>query len=192
MKKDTRSMLISAAAELLDQGGPASVTLREVGKRAGVSHNAPYKHFESKDNLLAAVAARELERMSETMDMSGGGKVTIAAVRRVLRAYIDWARTYPARFHLTFGPLPGADAALKTTAGESRKLLVELVGAAQKAELLPGANADRMASLLQALAHGAADLALNGHLSATGKGQAEPEDLIDDLLRYLRASAGKP
>ncbi|MEQ8267275.1 MAG: TetR/AcrR family transcriptional regulator [Parvibaculum sp.] len=189
MKKDTRSMLISAAAELLDQGGPASVTLREVGKRAGVSHNAPYKHFESKDNLLAAIAARELEGLSKMMDVPGGGKVTIAAVRKVLYAYVDWARTYPARFHLTFGPLPGADAELKTTAGESRKLLVELVGAAQKAELLPGTNADRMASLLQALAHGAADLALNGHLSATGKGQAEPEDLIDDLLRYLRLSA---
>lgn len=190
MKKDTRSMLITAAAELLDRGGPASVTLREVGRRAGVSHNAPYKHFESKDNLLAAIAARELEDMSKLMDVSGGGRVTIGAVRKVLHGYIRWARTYPARFHLTFGPLPGADAELKNTAGESRKLLVDLVGAAQKAELLPGTNADRMASLLQALAHGAADLALNGHLSATGKGQAEPEDLVDDLLRYLRPSAG--
>lgn len=182
-------MLISAAAELLDQGGPASVTLREVGKRAGVSHNAPYKHFENKDSLLAAIAGGELERLAKTMKMSAGGKVTVGAVRKVLHDYIDWARSYPARFHLTFGPLPGADDELKKIAGEGRKLLVELVVAAQNEELLPGSNADRMASLLQALAHGAADLALNGHLSAKGKGQAEPEDLIDDLLRYLRLSA---
>ena len=45
---------------LLDEGGVDHVTLREVGRRAGVSHNAPYKHFESKEALLAAIAAREL------------------------------------------------------------------------------------------------------------------------------------
>lgn len=189
MKNDTRSILVAAAAELLDQGGPASVTLREVGKRAGVSHNAPYKHFENKDSLLAAIAAQELERMAKSMDMSGHRRVTVGAVRKVLHGYIEWARAFPARFHLTFGPLPGADAELRNLAGESRRLLVALIAEAQKANLLPGHNAERMASLLQALAHGAADLALNGHLSATGKGQAEPEDLVDDLLRYLRASA---
>lgn len=40
-----------------------------------------------------------------------------------------------------------------------------------------------------ALAHGAVDQALAGHLAATGKGNANPEDLFDDLLRYLRQSA---
>jgi AcrR family transcriptional regulator len=56
----TRDRLVDAATELLDEGGPAAVTLREVGRRAGVSHNAPYKHFADKESLLAAIAAREL------------------------------------------------------------------------------------------------------------------------------------
>ena len=58
VKKDTRTLLIDAAADLLDKGGPAEVTLREVGRLAGVSHNAPYKHFDSKEELLSAVVGR--------------------------------------------------------------------------------------------------------------------------------------
>src|SRR3954454_12005811 len=58
----TRDALVDAAAELLTAWGTAAVTLREVGRRAGVSHNAPYKHFADKEELLAAVGARDLAR----------------------------------------------------------------------------------------------------------------------------------
>ena len=54
-----RNAILDAAAELLDSVGPDGVTLRAVGERAGVSHNAPYKHFRDKEALLAAVAVRE-------------------------------------------------------------------------------------------------------------------------------------
>ncbi|NUQ86967.1 MAG: helix-turn-helix transcriptional regulator, partial [Glycomyces artemisiae] len=57
----TREALIDVAARLLDEGGTDAVTLRQVGHGAGVSHNAPYKHFAGKEALLAAVAARELQ-----------------------------------------------------------------------------------------------------------------------------------
>jgi hypothetical protein len=43
--------------------------------------------------------------------------------------------------------------------------------------------------LVLALAHGAVDQALAGHLSASEKGGADPEDLCDDLLNYLIQSA---
>ncbi|WP_291410022.1 TetR/AcrR family transcriptional regulator [Actinophytocola sp.] len=54
----TRESLVDAATALLDEGGVAAVTLREVGRQVGVSHNAPYKHFASKELLLAAVRRR--------------------------------------------------------------------------------------------------------------------------------------
>src|SRR5215475_3509157 len=102
MASDTRSALVTAAAELLDQGGPAAVTLREVGKRAGVSHNAPYKHFANKEDLLAAIASRELSRQSEQMNAIDLRKKPLETLRRLMHAYIEWARTYPERFKLTF------------------------------------------------------------------------------------------
>ncbi|MGF6880752.1 hypothetical protein ABIA39_000633 [Nocardia sp. GAS34] len=54
-------------------------------------------------------------------------------------------------------------------------------------QAVPG-NPERLAALLRAQAHGAADLAAAGHLAADGKGRADPADLVDDLLGYLPAA----
>src|SRR3989337_419737 len=101
MPPGTRDALLDAAEELLDAGGVEAVTLREVGRRAGVSHNAPYKHFASKESLLAAIAARELLRMRDTLL---GGLAPDAppevALRAVFGGYARWALTYPRRFRL--------------------------------------------------------------------------------------------
>ena len=190
MTRDTRALLIAAAAALLDRGGPVEVKLREVGRLAGVSHNAPYKHFADKEELLAAIAAEELRSQSRLMQALAGSASPLAALRMLAHAYVGWARTTPARFKLTFGAWTRKSAELQQAAEQSRAVLVSIVAAAQALGELPPGDADRLAALLLALAHGAIDQALAGHLSATGKGGADPEDLFDDLLGYLQGAAG--
>jgi hypothetical protein len=68
-------------------------------------------------------------------------------------------------------------------------MLVEATAAGQRSGRLPSADPERLSALLQALANGAVELALAGHLSPAGKGRASPDDLIDDLFGYLQASA---
>ena len=68
MAANTRDALVDAAASLMDAGGVAAVTLREVGRQAGVSRGAPYKHFADKEALLAAVAARDLAALGLQLD----------------------------------------------------------------------------------------------------------------------------
>jgi AcrR family transcriptional regulator len=187
--ESTRERLIAAAAQLLDRGGPAAVTLRDVGRAAGVSHNAPYRHFADKDALLAAVAARELGRQGANLDQVGD---TLADVQGMLQGYVRWALRYPERFRLTFGRWERDDADLGTAAGAARSALTRAVAAAQVRGELPRGDPERLSSLLLALAHGAADLALAGHLSATGKGAADADDLVADLFAYLAASARRP
>src|SRR4051812_47242054 len=53
---DLRTALLASAAELLDEGGAEAVSLRECGRRAGVSHAAPYRHFPTKEALLIALS----------------------------------------------------------------------------------------------------------------------------------------
>src|SRR5581483_2004496 len=182
--------LVAAAAELLDGGGPAAVTLRDVGRRAGVSHNAPYKHFASKQDLLAAVASRELDRQSRAMAAAKDRGRPVEAIRRLMHGYIRWARAYPQRFRLTFGPWSRGSEELAETAARSRAGLIAIARSAQQAGQLPGGNPERIAYLILSLAHGAADLAIAGHLSAGGKGAADPEMLVDDLLAMMRRGAG--
>ncbi len=57
--------LVEAALALLDETLDWAFSLREVARRAGVSHNAPYKHFAEKRDLLAAVAARGFDALAE-------------------------------------------------------------------------------------------------------------------------------
>jgi AcrR family transcriptional regulator len=183
--------LVDVATRLLDEGGVEAVTLREVGHLAGVSHNAPYKHFTNKEALLAAIAARELAAHAEAV-------AARPALRTLMHDYIAWALQYPARFKLVFGKWTTESAELGVAAHKAQTMLVDIVAETQAAGDLPEGDPVRLASLIRALAHGAADLAAAGHLAADGKGHAGPEDLVDDLLGYLssrdirRSASGLP
>lgn len=186
-RPDTRSALIAAAARLLDEGGPAAVTLREVGRLAGVSHNAPYRHFGDKEELLAAVAEGELAAQAAAPGEAAGP--AIEALRSGMHGYVRWAMAYPERFKLTFGPWRADNPGLGEAATAARQGLIATVARAQAEGALPPGEPERLAYLFLALAHGGADLALGGHLSAEGKGKATPEDLVDDLIGWLRRDA---
>ena len=187
MIETRRDSLISAAAELLDRGGPAAVTLRAVGRAAGVSHNAPYKHFADKDDLLAAIAGRELRRQSGLR--ASGEDDAAPTPQRLMVEYVRWARRRPERFKLTFGRWTRDNPELGEAAALARTILTEAITQAQARGDLPAGDPERVAVLVLALAHGAADLALAGHPFAGGKDRADPESLVADLFRHLKPSA---
>jgi AcrR family transcriptional regulator len=173
---DTRGCLVDAATGLLDSGG--------------VSHNAPYKHFPSKEALLAAIAARELDArvafLRATVARAGSPRDVL---RAALRGYIAAARQHPARFKLVYGAWTTGTPELTEAATAAHATLIDIVTAAQDAGDVPAGDPERMAALVRALAHGAADLAAAGHLRPDGKGHAGPADLVDDLLEYLGRAA---
>jgi AcrR family transcriptional regulator len=186
----TREALVEAAAQLLDEGGVEAVTLRDVGRLVGVSHNAPYKHFPGKQALLAAVAARELRGLHAALRESiQHARSPRIALRTVLHDYLRWALRYPARFKLVFGPWTIDSEELAEGATLAQATFVDLVARAQEVRTLPPGDSVRLASLLRALTHGAADLAFADHLTGTGKGSAAPDELVDDLLGYLHDAA---
>lgn len=181
---------MASATRLLDSGGPDTVTLREVGRMTGVSHMAPYKHFADKEALLAAVAARELDRLRTMIaTASATAPAPSAALHDVLHSYVRWALEHPARFKLVFGDWSHDHEDLGRAAGATRAALVAVVSDAQRVGFLPGGPPERHAALVQALAHGAIDLSLSGHLARDGKGRAAPEEVVDDLVDLLRAAA---
>jgi AcrR family transcriptional regulator len=164
-----------------------------VGRLAGVSHNAPYKHFADKQALLAAVAARDLARNSESIQQAVRRKRSArAALSEAMGRYIAWALEYPERFRLVFGRWTVESPELTVAASTAQAALIGLVEAAQADGVLPAGDPIRLASLVRSVAHGAADLAATGHLSETGKGNASPQQLVDDLLAYLQTASSAP
>ncbi|MXQ14865.1 TetR family transcriptional regulator [Microvirga makkahensis] len=98
---DLRHALIEATAELIERDGPASVSLREAARIAGVSHNAPYRHFPTREALLAAVAAHGFRQLRLAFEASA-----VTPENRMLalgQEYVRFALAHPGLFRLMFG-----------------------------------------------------------------------------------------
>lgn len=99
---DLRRALLAAARALLEAGGPEAVTLREAARTACVSHNAPYRHFASRDALLAALAAEGFVALAERL-RDARARAASEPLPALGRAYLGFAEEERARFRLMFG-----------------------------------------------------------------------------------------
>lgn len=100
-----RESLLEAADVVLARQGAAGITLRDVAKQAGVSHAAPYHHFASLDDMLAAVAERGFMRLAAAMSEAPATNDPREQLLQISEAYVNCARANPAQFRLMFGPL---------------------------------------------------------------------------------------
>lgn len=101
---DLRRALIVAALALLTEKQDWSFSLREVARRAGVSHNAPYNHFNSKQDLLVAVAAAGYDLLRARMQEAAAEvNIPTAALKAVGVAYVSFGVENPAHYRLMFG-----------------------------------------------------------------------------------------
>jgi AcrR family transcriptional regulator len=100
---DLANALVAAALDAVEQDGPDAVSLRDLAQSLGVSRAAPYRHFEDRDALLAAVAARGFEDLNvgyeAALAAEGDGREKLRAAGRV---YLDFARRRPGLFRLMF------------------------------------------------------------------------------------------
>ncbi|RDI23267.1 TetR family transcriptional regulator [Rhodococcus sp. AG1013] len=183
--RDTRHALISAASDLLAQGGPAKVTLRAVGAAANVSRTAPYRHFRDKDDLLSTVAAENLTFLSTEMQRAAADTTAASTpLFRACLAYVRVAWEYPNHYRLEFG----ADYAFKPSrtleeaATDFNRYFNEIVDEAQRSNTLIAGDARDVGPLLWVLLHG---LAMSNHLVADHTCDHESGYGVEDLPRIL-------
>src|SRR5882757_9356453 len=91
---DLRRVLVDAAFELVTEGGAEAVSVREAARRAGVSPGAPFRHFPSRDALLAAVAEEAQRRFRAEISAALADvpeQDPLARFRALGRAYLRWA-----------------------------------------------------------------------------------------------------
>ena len=98
-----RQTLLDAAVTLIGEVGPRAFTLREVARKAGVSHNAPYRHFVSKDELLAEVAAEGFDRLAASMRKSIARATSPSErLQKCGCGYVAFALRWPQHFLVMF------------------------------------------------------------------------------------------
>ncbi len=120
-----RAALIAAALEVIAEEGPADLSLRELARRAGVSHAAPAYHFGDKAGLLTVLAT---EGYGLLADATGSAWRQIGSFLEVGVAYVRFATTHPAHFVVMFRPdlYRGDDPALIAARDRARASGVEI------------------------------------------------------------------
>ena len=108
---DLHRELLCAARDLLEENNIASLSLRAVAKRVGVSHTAPYRHFKDKESLLAGIAAigfNELTaQMNEAVELHPGDPG--AQLQEAGRRYVQLVLKNPQCVQLMFGGILPCD-----------------------------------------------------------------------------------
>ncbi len=105
---DLRARILEASVELLDREGVAALSLREVARRAGVSHQAPYHYFEDRESILAAIVERGFDELTgelqRAIDGASGLRDRKAHWVRCGEAYVRFALSHPGAFRVMFRP----------------------------------------------------------------------------------------
>jgi AcrR family transcriptional regulator len=160
-----REALLQGALGVIAELGPAAFTLREVARRAGVSHNAPYRHFRDKDALLAAVAAQGFRELTRAMRDAGERKSEpLDKLKQSGLAYVAFAIRRPEHFTVMFDSpvIACKDAEYLQASREAFDTLVNYIRICQDQSQLPAGNTLERALYAWSLVHGIAKLAVAG------------------------------
>lgn len=189
---DLRQALIDAAVATVAKEQNWSFSLREVARRAGVSHNAPYNHFAEKRDLLDAVAAVGFDRLRLAMASALENAVDASeAMLAIARTYVAFATGNPALYRLMFGPeLAAPDGVrpdLAATSGAGAKGVLRDVVIWGADDGLFAVSATDETSLGVAVltvwsaVHGLATLIVDGKTDAA----VSPEVLVDGMMTLV-------
>jgi AcrR family transcriptional regulator len=183
---DLRRQLIAVGEDVLAERGLAGLSLREAARRLGVSHNAPFKHFASREALLAAIAEQGFEELAARLSAAMVGDPREAMTARAL-AYVTFALERPAVFRLMFGGQVDASQhpSLAERAEASLRGVTGHIAQAFGDEALDAATLSAWAFV-----HGLAHLLLDGQIpEALRKGRSN-QDLAEAIVAAMAHGLG--
>jgi AcrR family transcriptional regulator len=186
---DLRQALVDAAVALIAEEGFGALSLREVARRAGVTHAAPYRHFADKEALLEAVAVEGFRDMAREMSARIAPlSDPLARLSAAGVAYVMFAVRHPPHFRVMFGPhftrkldMPPPEAG----EADAFRLLMGCIESAQGAGLMHGGDSRALALTAWSLVHGLASLIVDRQLDDSVPGLEAAEAVARMQTRLL-------
>ena len=161
---DVRRLVLDAAIAIIEMEGADSLSMREVARQAGVSHQAPYHYFSDRSGIFAAISEEGFTGLAQAFrDVH---ETEMPAAKAGFIAYLNFAREHVGHFRVMFrNDICGVTThALTQTAADSafdelRLLVSRITGP----EIDPN-KAFTFAAMLWSLSHGLATLVIDGPL----------------------------
>jgi AcrR family transcriptional regulator len=167
---DLRQALVAAALRALERHRAEDLSLRELGRELGVSPRAPYRHFATREELLAAVAV-EGYRMFGVLTqarVAEAGADPLARLCAIGESYVLFAVEHPAAFRVMYAPYATVEEnapELLATRAEGHRAMMEIIAEGQAVGLLRGGDPMQLALVLWSSMHGLAVLLTEGQLA---------------------------
>ena len=182
-----RRALLDAAMELIRERGIDGFTLREVARRAGVSHAAPYHHFHDKAALVSALAVESFEAFERTFReaVARTSGTHLEKIHAIGRAYVRFAFDDPDRFALMWRPelrRMADDSPVDEAGLASYQVLIDEVVAGQDAGEIVAGDVGLLSLSAWSAVHGLATLVVDGPLRDQVLTWSQAEPMVDAVL----------
>jgi AcrR family transcriptional regulator len=195
---DLRNALVEAAVAAARVNGPEAVVIRDMARQVGVSHNAAYRHFASKEDLLTAVAEVGLGGLGATMrqqlDATARRRDPAERARQRLRAigraYVSYAMAEPGLFRTIWAAaqypstVPADDVA-EAEMSDPYQILNAVLDELVDAGAIPSSHRPYSETVAWSAVHGLSMLIINGPLA--GLPPAEINHMLNRLCDVIDA-----
>ncbi|QOZ32650.1 TetR/AcrR family transcriptional regulator [Bradyrhizobium sp. CCBAU 53421] len=194
---DLRRVLIEAAMQLVGEGGPEAVSVREAARRAGVSPGAPFRHFPSRDALMNAVAEEAQRRFGAEIEAALADAPPgdpLGRFRCLGIAYLRWAMQNPTHFEIISSRRffdHDRSAGVSSDNAELISLTARTLAEAFSAGQLAARDLKQVQIAGRALVYGFARMHIDGHLPRWGVTEAEAEQMAADIVDLFIAGIAR-
>ncbi|MBX9870703.1 MAG: TetR/AcrR family transcriptional regulator [Burkholderiaceae bacterium] len=192
---DLKEACVRAAHEFIAEQGVEQLSLRDVARRLGVSHQAPYKHYPSRDHLLAEVIRRCYRDFAIYLDARGEHGDPWDDLGALGRRYQAFAASHPVEYRLMFGtpwPLNAEESGLAAEATHAFDVLRTVLRRIHGADKSQRAQVDLDALFIWSNMHGMASIAQSSvmpHLGLAPGVSRRAQDHLRDMIGHAMTHA---
>lgn len=187
---DLRNALIQAGLELLAEGGVHELDLRKVARRAGVSHTAPYRHFDDKQALIAAINEEGFHWLAERIQstLREVSDEPIEQLFGIALSYVQFAQENPWLMREMFSGLTierEMFASLHTASKTVYRLYAEVIRHGQERGKIVDGDPAALAGVLWSVLHGLAMLIIENQMRPYADGPEGTERVTRYAIEVL-------
>jgi AcrR family transcriptional regulator len=186
---DLRNALVTAGLEVLREQGAEALNLREVARKAGVSHAAPYRHFADKEALIAAIATDGFRKLEAHLRKSNDSRKRTTSSRLVAlgQAYVQFALKHVDHFRVMFILHRERDAypELHIASKACFNVLVTTIAEGQAKGDLHEGDPVLLSEIMWSSMHGMSMLLSNGQITLSDLRMNSADELVRRHVEWL-------
>lgn len=187
MKGGNRERFLDEAMAIIAEGDGANLSLREVARRLGVSHQAPYKHFQNRNHLLGEAVGRVFTEMGDALERRPKQDHPAKDLGEIGRAYLAFASHRPSTYRFIY-EFPVTDlAGFESVEAKASSAFQVLLSAVTRLTQVPDEVFNRECALFAwATVHGMASLSAQRILPSIGFfGEDEQAIALEDTMQMI-------